>query len=1484
MSPRSGGEADKFGNRYEMAWTIRHLLYVLNGEGKSVTAEDVGDIAQGVEFTYCRENGVEVHQLKRQNGNASSWTVKSLQRQEIWKYARLHVKAGREFHFVSMIPGPVLRELEDRAKRSESVNAFIKDWLAAEGYRDAFNDLCVPGTLESSEIAWEVLRGFYIICADERDVVNVNSTLAQMILEGATGDLVSAGLGDLILNNLGAELNASKIESELPKYGLRRAGIRRREGTAEQVESITLRWANNIKRMLLQPAIARAETEQLVAQLDSSASLILLTSAAGGGKTAVLYQAFKALERIGTLVLGFRLDRLDPFSSTTELGKGTGLDASPVAALASVAEGRPCVLIVDQLDAVSMVSGRMPRNFDSVADLVREVSAFPNMRVVFACRKFDVENDYRIREFLNDKDCTHIEVAELSDEQVIDAVTSMGLTASTLNIHQRKLLRFPLHLALLKTVADDTEALSFQTTKNLFDAFWQRKLQDCDQRGKPVRFNKVVSILAEAISSRQRLSVPVRVFDSEDLSLDAEILVSEHVLIRDGQQIAFFHEAFFDYVFARGWVECHETLVRFLIRGEQELFRRAQVRQIMNYLREETESDRFVTEVEELLTHPDVRYHIKEVALVLLGSLDNPTTQEWEMISSVLAECPIFEKQLWHSLRVGVVGWFERLDAEGVIEEWLAGTDKAAQARALEMMTSAARHNPDRVAQILQPHVAVEAYPSWLPLVVQFRSLHKSRLLFELLLDAVHSGQYDTAKYGLWLSAADLAKYQPKWAVELLAAYLDRPGAMQLSGKKVAALLNTDRRAIEMVQLGAAGAPRSFCDLLLPYMLQVMATTAYESNHEQSLLDEHFSSRNPKDVPYKLGDALLIGADSAIRLLVERDPATAQPILETLAANSHESAQWLLYQGIQVRGEFFAQWAIDLMLEGNHRFMSGNTSNSVWAARQVIQATSRFVDEESFRQLEESILSLRFPWEKRHPGRYVFNLLSAMDEARLSEVGRRRLGELRRMTGTEQPPEPKGITGGFIGSPIPVDAASRMNNDQWLGAIAKHDTDKINHEKSTGGALELSHVLKEYTTKNPARFAELSLQFTQSTHSAYDIAILLGFSEAEALSDPTPVFRAVRHIASLGQAANDQWLGYALRKYLKIVPIDVVKIMVERVTNTTNPEDVDPAISQSKRENKTECDLYTLGMNSTRGSAAKILGDLLIYDADGSRTELVLPILDHMATDPSIAVRSCVAHLIHASMRHARPQALNAFKQLVDADDALLATHTTVRLISHLGYKDPDTAKPVVVRMLASNLIETRQAGGQLAALATMDWGMSDLLDYVLESDDVALRKGAAEVCASELPNASDSTVALQGLYEFMVDSEEDVREAAAGVAFALRGKRLRSFEEPLSFLISSAAFPHALSQLLITLEQAPDQVDDLILKCAERFIDLYEADVGAIRTVAAGEAPDVGKLLVRAYAQSASQENSSKVLDLLDRLLLLGAYGVADIVGESER
>ncbi|MGH3568601.1 MAG: AAA family ATPase [Pseudonocardia sp.] len=427
MSPRLGGEADKFGNRYEGAWTVRHLLYVLAGKAESVTVEDFGDLAQGVEFTYRRRDAIEVHQLKRQNGNADSWTVKSLQDKGIWDNVRHHVEAGREFHFISILPAVTLQRLADRARRADSATALVNDWLTNKGLRDAFDDLCSPAVLGAAEVSWRTLRGFWVDWPSERDIVEVNSTLAEMQLKGSTGALAAVGLGDLVVHNLGVCLDAPKIESELGKYGLHQTEARRGSAIAKQVKSATDGWAASIGRELLQPTIVSPEADKLVDLLDGADSLLLLMGAAGGGKTAVLHQVFQTLEAGATPTLGFRLDRLNSFSTTTELGNRVGLDVSPVTALATVAGDRNCVLIVDQVDAVSLASGRMPDNFDSVANLVREASAFPNMRVILACRKFDVENDYRIRELVSDKRCARVEVADLLDVQVQEAVTASRL-------------------------------------------------------------------------------------------------------------------------------------------------------------------------------------------------------------------------------------------------------------------------------------------------------------------------------------------------------------------------------------------------------------------------------------------------------------------------------------------------------------------------------------------------------------------------------------------------------------------------------------------------------------------------------------------------------------------------------------------------------------------------------------------------------------------------------------------------------------------------------------------------------------------------------------------------------------------------------------------------------------------------------------------------------------------------------------------------
>ncbi|KQX30691.1 hypothetical protein ASD97_12645 [Streptomyces sp. Root63] len=1477
MAPEPGGKADKLGNRYESMWTIRHALYVLRGEGESITLEPDGILGEGTEFVYRSSGRTEVHQVKRQNRNANSWTVASLHEKEIWRHLRTHAEAGHDFHFVSTVPARPLQELSDRARNSDDYASFVRHRLAAEDLETAFKNLSSSKIYGTPEAAWRMLRSLWVEWPDERDIISMNATLAEQVLVGAPGHVSALGLGDLLNDALGVHLDAAAITARLPRYRLRRVRLLDGGMVADAVGEATQRWAASAERDLLQPVIPRPEAALLTERTADGPQLTLLTGAAGGGKSAVLYQAFTGLNVEDTPVLAFRLDRLGTFSTTTELGERIGLTTSPVSALATSADGRPSVLIVDQLDAVSVMSGRIPNTFDAVADLVREASAYPTMRIILACRQFDARHDHRIRQLTDPERCAHATVGDLDDEQMDSAITAMGLDAADLGPDQRRQLRSPLHLVLLAQVADKEGALTFRTTQQLFDSFWNHKERECRRRNPDARFQETVSTIAEAISSRQQLSVPHTILDRDGLSASRDTLVSEHVLVHDGQRIAFFHESFFDYAFARGWVHRNETLVAFLTGSEQELFRRSQVRQILGHLRE-LDRERFVEEFKALLLCQDIRYHIKEATLALLGSLETPTAEEWEAVARVLENRPAYLDRLVHTLTC--VGWFACADADGVIEDWVRGHDPQERAWALRIMTGAVKQYPDRVAEILAPNTTHPEYIPWLLGITRFAEVGDSRPLFDLLLSAVRAGKCAAYERALWISVRDLGQQQPEWAVELLVAHLsERPDALRLDDhRRVAALLSKDHFALRLVENASTGAPTSFCTRLLPVLLKVMEATAHPARADWPVSDGHFAFRWPDQEARALDSALLNGATAALRASALTSPSQLRPLLEELAAAPYETAQWLLYQALDAAGEALAPWSAELLLEGRHRLLAGYANHTVWGARQVIRSVSPCLPSETLRQLEAAVLHLRLPPKEELSPWDEFALLTALPEQKLSERGARRLGELRRRHGgIREPEEPKESTVGTIESPIAEEAARRMTDDQWLRAMRKHSEDHTDWKTHTGGVGELRQVLESQTVEQPERFARLALDMDREIHPAYGASLLLGLGKAEMLRHPALVFAAVRHLGSLGLPEHGRWLGRALQKYLRAVPPDLVELILDRALQSDHPGD-------EPFEPSSNPDLYFVGINTVRGSASESLGDLLLYDSDGSRTALVAPHLSRIAADSSLAVRSCAAHILLAAMRHAGPQATAAFHVLIRADDALLATPRVVRLIVAVGYEVPSLAKPVIQRMLSSADENVRRSGGFLAALGAMQWDMPVLLQAVLEGNDSAQREGAADLCAQRLSATGDLALANEALSQFFHDPNQKVREAAAATASALRGRRLRPFRKQLTDLMASPAFSHALPQLLITLEQAPDRVDDLILQCVRRFIEEHGADSGDISTRAAADAHHIGEILVRAYTQAGTASRRSDILNLLDELLLNGAQGLTEAVNSVGR
>ena len=84
--------------------------------------------------------------------------------------------------------------------------------------------------------------------------------------------------------------------------------------------------------------------------------------------------------------------------------------------------------------------------------------------------------------------------------------------------------------------------------------------------------------------------------------------------------------------------------------------------------------------------------------------------------------------------------------------------------------------------------------------------------------------------------------------------------------------------------------------------------------------------------------------------------------------------------------------------------------------------------------------------------------------------------------------EPRGVTAGWVKSPIEKAAADKMSDDQWLNAISKYQSEKPNVTTTIeikGGATELARDLETRVKEDPERFARLILEFPSDSNPIY---------------------------------------------------------------------------------------------------------------------------------------------------------------------------------------------------------------------------------------------------------------------------------------------------------------------------------------------------------------------------------------------------------------
>ena len=138
-----------------------------------------------------------------------------------------------------------------------------------------------------------------------------------------------------------------------------------------------------------------------------------------------------------------------------------------------IAQGQQCVLIVDQLDAISLVSGRKTNTWTAFEELLRTAAKWPAMKVIIACRSFDLNQDHRLRPLGAEPSVYRkIIVARLTEPQLRASLDQASLSDFKPSQQQTEILTLPFHLTLFLQGYPERP---FQKIGDLYANYWERK-------------------------------------------------------------------------------------------------------------------------------------------------------------------------------------------------------------------------------------------------------------------------------------------------------------------------------------------------------------------------------------------------------------------------------------------------------------------------------------------------------------------------------------------------------------------------------------------------------------------------------------------------------------------------------------------------------------------------------------------------------------------------------------------------------------------------------------------------------------------------------------------------------------------------------------------------------------------------------------------------------------------------------------------------
>lgn len=1495
-----GGSADKAGNVYESYWAVEEMCRILldKENSSSIYFEKPDEIKDGYEYIVTKGEKKYCTQVKNYD---IEWTISNLYSKRILHNFIKRIDEDKNAVCVFLSSSNTeLDEIVARAIKAENKSTFFNSMITSEKTKDIISKLREKITsikftdkdITSEDFQYNLdnyifdfLRRIETRIKDNNTLKKDTINLINCIFKSPTSDDIFSSLfrfSQERYNEKFTKLDLIRYLQEDKGFVFNDYNLNSQLLT--KLEDYNNNFINSTSSFYRKYKIERTEIFDIFNKINSSDNkkYFFVLGSAGCGKSIILKEVDNLLKDNGYTIIPIDIRIFDNFNNCEELGQCIYNERiSPVDLLANIAQDKPALIILDQLDSLSSVSGRSVNKWLVINQLLQQVNKYTNIKVLIACRDFDLSKDLRLKDFiqLNEEFVEKFFINDLSNEVVTGTLVNLGVNTNRINAKSLKLFSIPLHLQMLCAVSENTDItnLNYENKIELYNAFWDSK---CTIIGDEAWYS-LINLLVTYLNNKKILTAPHCIFDRYKTNLNR--LLSEGVFCQNGQNISFFHETFYDYCFARTLAaNTEKSLYDFILTSDQSLFIRSNVRQALEYLRI-ADTRRYLFELKRILNSENIRVHIRTLILDVLLNFENLTNDEINILITVQG-----------TIKNAILNKYEYKEAEFLIQyntgellENLIDIENENFNQAAELLTMFADKYTEKIDLIINQlndtnltKIMLIGYPNTLSRFLFSSYLYKNTRLYNILKSLLQNNSISIKSLFGHLQYVMKDFIQTEQVFELYGILLDK--IIQENLNKQDSYNNSNFLNIHNIEDYVTVSPKLFLKSTFKYLL-------YGIEHSVTYIDNglKYDSLCSNNI-YAYEDYLFKTFSIAFNSYAKQNPNAYWEYIENYKYSEYRSVLFLILKSLYFLPLDYSDQIVEYIINNPLIYNVGYCSNHNYLIMLLLNKFTQNCNENLFEKLIKTILNYRNNDEyeyfkdlkkQKHFGYSPIDhvqaqLLDSLDKKRLLkyQAAILKLLELqRKFKTTIFLKEPPGIEGGLVVSPIPKEKAIKMTLNQWKNAMYKHITNSSRFSPCSGGAFELANVMEDIISQEPLKFLNFIYDLDINKTSSYYInAILKGLSKLAGYYAEKE--NLIKYCFNISYKDFNHSIITLLNSFIDDNGVHLSNYCINLIIQFI----INPQYNDEWDNN----DIDTVSLNCTNGQALWLLKKILSRDINFKDKFNI--IFDRIHT-LSLATKVAFTCPLYELYNYDKTYALSILQKLILSDNKFIQSGFVIEFIGKTSSIDNFEFyfkllqnienKTPAVKKLISGIFTHYSLHFEKAKKITLKYIYSDDKDYKI---------GAAEVLSQYANNKEIrlTTFYQENFAKLLNDNNNEIKRTCL--------KFIHQYNEPeelflnplFELIVNSNAFLsythfiYELNESLINVQYLNKY--KLIIN---RFIELKEEE-NLKNTDMNFEIGSLFEIILKVY----ELQEDSEILDLIDRFLLLPIYTYRDKINEFER